>query len=286
MSSAKPGAVSAPADKDVVAGPPPLGQEPLPTLPSEVVIPEEQGLWPTLAAAYSSTLNQSMVSTLASRDLVIEPLAAPTPPTEPPAPSPPVVSAQLCGQLIGKYRIVKELGRGGMGAVFEARHETIGQRAAVKVLFSAFSKHPSYEERFFYEARMVNLVKHPGLVQVFDHGQLESGTSYILMEFLDGQALQARLPSSQETRPRLSLLDTLRIGRQIALILDAVHAKGIVHREAYKIYRTCLPSSETPPQRRRQDHDPTQRSRAPHFPLRTHLQTKLVILGPATDRNI
>jgi len=132
----------------------------------------------------------------------------------------------LIGCLIAGYRVKRELGRGGMGAVYEALHERIGQRAAVKVMFPEFSQDPNFIRRFRAEARAASVVRHPGLVTIFNHGQLPNGTAYIMMEYLAGESLSRRM-----YRRRLAVTDALRLGRQVASALCAVHAHGIVHRE-------------------------------------------------------
>ena len=71
---------------------------------------------------------------------------------------------------IGPYRIVRKLGEGGMGAVFESVHESIERRVAIKVLHPEFARLPEFTGRFFNEARAVNRVAHPGLVQISDYG--------------------------------------------------------------------------------------------------------------------
>ena len=128
---------------------------------------------------------------------------------------------------IGPYQIGKRIGQGGMGAVYEAVHETIGRRAAVKFLNAGLARHPSTLNRFFNEARAVSLVEHPGLVQIYDSGQLPDGPAYIIMELIRGETLGDRLKRER----RLPLLQTLRLGWQMADTLAAVHEKEIVHRD-------------------------------------------------------
>lgn len=141
----------------------------------------------------------------------------------------------LLGQQIGNYRITRELGRGGMGVVYEAVHNAIGYRAAVKVLGAKIAtdpKHKVYVSRFLDEARAVNLIQHPGVVRIFDMGETADGTLFILMEFLEGQTLHARILAGREGRgPRLSLLQSMRIIRQIAQAMAAAHDKSILHRD-------------------------------------------------------
>src|SRR5262245_49496460 len=80
------------------------------------------------------------------------------------------------GDCIGPYRLTKQLGRGGMGLVYEAVHEEIGQRVAIKLLAAELAKQPAYRKRFLREAQAGSKVRHPGLVQIFDYGTLKNGT--------------------------------------------------------------------------------------------------------------
>jgi serine/threonine-protein kinase len=133
----------------------------------------------------------------------------------------------MIGKLVGHYKVVRKIGEGGMGSVWEGLHEGIGRRVAVKILRAEYSKESKLVTRFFNEARAVNIVSHPGIVGSFDYGQLDDGTAYIVMEYIDGETLSARIK-----RIRGSLgPDALRIARQIAATLAAAHAKGIIHRD-------------------------------------------------------
>lgn len=131
------------------------------------------------------------------------------------------------GQKVGNYRVVRQLGQGGMGAVFEAVHHYIERRAAIKVLHPDLSQNPQFRTRFLNEARAVNLIKHPGLVEIFEFGLLDDGTAYIIMEFLEGESLARRLLRF----PRGLGDEALIIARQIAQAMTAVHQKDIVHRD-------------------------------------------------------
>lgn len=129
---------------------------------------------------------------------------------------------------IGPYRIVRLLGEGGMGRVYEAIHESIERRVAIKVLHAEFARKPEMLQRFVNEARAVNLINHPALVQISDHGQLPDKTAYIVMEFLDGQTLSTKLKAAGGQLPVLKML---QVGQQMSTALAAAHAKGIVHRD-------------------------------------------------------
>lgn len=129
---------------------------------------------------------------------------------------------------IGMYRVIRQLGEGGMGAVFEGVHETIERRVAIKVLHPEYARNAEFTARFFNEARAVNRVAHPGLVQISDHGQQPDGTSYIVMEYLEGESLSQRM---KRLGGRLLSPDVIHLGWQLADSLAAAHQKGIVHRD-------------------------------------------------------
>src|SRR5438128_634152 len=98
------------------------------------------------------------------------------------------------GQTIGSYRLLGKLGEGGVGVVYEAQHVRLSRRAAVKVLRREYTQNPDMVRRFFNEAESVNLVKHPGIVTIFEFGQLEGDrTAFIVMELLEGDTLRQRL---------------------------------------------------------------------------------------------
>lgn len=157
----------------------------------------------------------------------------------------------LSHQRIGQYRVVRQIGEGGMGVVYEAVREDIGIRAAVKVLRPEFARHTEIAARFFNEARAANMIQHPGIVKVFDYGHIPSGEAYLAMEFVEGGSLRKRL----EDEVRLNEVDSMRIARQIASALASAHAKMIVHREVLMIDSDCLRISGTPLHRRRHGYD-------------------------------
>ena len=129
------------------------------------------------------------------------------------------------GQTIGNYRILRKLGEGGMGAVFEAQHVEIGRKAAIKVLHPQFAQNAQVAMRFLNEAKAANLIEHPGVVEIFEFSRLPDGTTYIVMEYLKGESLGKRLERGPIG------LDALRISRQIASVLAAAHEHGIIHRD-------------------------------------------------------
>ncbi|HEX3758160.1 MAG TPA: protein kinase [Kofleriaceae bacterium] len=133
----------------------------------------------------------------------------------------------MAGEVFGSYRVVDEIGRGGMGAVYLAEHALLGRQAAIKVLLREMSHRPDLVTRFFNEARAATAVKHPGIVEIYDFGYAADGSAYIVMEFLQGESLASRL---RRTGPFLESR-AAALCRQVAGGLGAAHAKGIVHRD-------------------------------------------------------
>ena len=168
----------------------------------------------------------------------------------------------LSGQIVANYRVGRMVGRGGMGAVYEAVHQYLGRRAALKVLHAQFTQAPDLTARFVNEARAANAVQHPGVVSVFEIGQLPDGTRYILMEFLDGPPLSQRireLAASAESPPpapgsagpgvpavSLRVIVSMRLVRQLASALRALHEKGVIHRDLKPDNVLIVKDPETP----------------------------------------
>jgi serine/threonine-protein kinase len=133
------------------------------------------------------------------------------------------------GDTFGPYTIVRRLGAGAMGEVYQARHRHMGREAAIKVLRAELTEDSEVVNRFFTEARATAAVRHPGIVEIFDCDLHRSGRAFIVMEFLAGEDLAHRL---QNVRSFAGDWPGLRaIARQIAGALGAAHAAGIVHRD-------------------------------------------------------
>ena len=137
------------------------------------------------------------------------------------------VAESLIGRTVGNYVVLSKLGEGGMGTVYEAEHPGIGRRVAIKVLRAHLAGDPDTVARFFREARAVNQVRHPNVVQVLDLGTTPEGTIYAIMELLEGESLAARLRRVR----RLELGEATAVFDACADALEAVHAQGIVHRD-------------------------------------------------------
>jgi serine/threonine-protein kinase len=131
------------------------------------------------------------------------------------------------GTAINEYRVVKLLGRGAFGAVYHAVHAVIGKQVAVKVLNAQFSEDATMAARFVDEARAVNRIGHPNIVDIFGFGALADGRKYCVMELLTGETLGAYL----ERRGRLPVSEAVEILSQVASALDAAHAASVVHRD-------------------------------------------------------
>jgi serine/threonine-protein kinase len=131
------------------------------------------------------------------------------------------------GTEVGGYVIDGELGYGGMGQVYSATHPLIGKRAAVKVLKPELSKNPTAIERFVLEARAVNQIGHPNIVDIYDFGMLDDGRRYYLMDLLEGEGLRARLKRTGA----LHVSEAASIIDETASALAAAHDKGIIHRD-------------------------------------------------------
>src|SRR5262249_46856431 len=123
----------------------------------------------------------------------------------------------------GNYRVVAKLGEGGMGAVYLAEHPLIGKKVALKVLRE---DNAEAAERFFNEARAVNAIGHPNIVDILDYGVVGSSV-YLIMELLVGESLGALLAREAP----LPVERALPIAVQIADALAACHAKGVIHRD-------------------------------------------------------
>ena len=130
--------------------------------------------------------------------------------------------------MVGEYRVEHKLGEGGMATVFAAIHPLIGKKAAIKVMSPLLSADANAVARFVLEARAVNRIGHPNIVDVFSFGRLSDGRSYFVMEWLQGETLYERLWHQHGPLP---LPDVINILEQVCDALDAAHDKGIIHRD-------------------------------------------------------
>ncbi|APR85510.1 Serine/threonine-protein kinase pkn3 [Minicystis rosea] len=132
------------------------------------------------------------------------------------------------GNLIGgRYRLVRLIGEGGMGTVWAAINEAFGREVAVKVMLREVAADPTALERFLTEARICGTIRHPGIVDVLDVGQTQDGAPFLVMELLDGEALDGILRRCGTLRP----LDILPVVRDVARTLALAHEREVIHRD-------------------------------------------------------
>jgi predicted Ser/Thr protein kinase len=132
------------------------------------------------------------------------------------------------GELIdNKYRIVKLIGEGGMGAVYEGENVRISRRVAIKVLHASLTANEEVAQRFEREAQAAGRIGNDHILEVIDLGTLGNGDRFIVMEFLDGEPLSNRISA----RKRLAPLELAPLVRQALVGLGAAHRAGIVHRD-------------------------------------------------------
>lgn len=136
------------------------------------------------------------------------------------------------GKMVGNYRVLRPLGEGAMGEVYEVVDVVLDRHAALKVVPPSMARDKSVLARFRREAMAASQVRHPGVVHIFDYGVLpELGLPYFVMEYLEGETLHTRMKRELQQRGACMGLTGLPILQQIARALDAVHRRGLVHRD-------------------------------------------------------
>src|SRR2546423_12665691 len=133
--------------------------------------------------------------------------------------------AEVVGQTLGHYKILEQIGKGGMGEVYRARDTRLGRDVAIKVLPVAFSTDADRLRRFEQEARAASALNHPNILVIHDIGT-ENGSPYMVTELLQGETLRQRLDMT--TIPLRKAID---YALQIARGLAAAHDRGIIHRD-------------------------------------------------------
>ncbi len=131
------------------------------------------------------------------------------------------------GDRAGEYLILGTIASGGCGTVYTAEHRVLGRKAAVKVLHSQLATSPEMVERFVREARVVNRIRHPNIVDIYEFGELDDKRPYFVMELLEGTSLA----SIVERRGRLTPAQALGYLEPVCDALRAAHAAGVVHRD-------------------------------------------------------
>ena len=131
------------------------------------------------------------------------------------------------GTTVGDYRVTDLIAVGGFGAVYRVEHVLLGRPAALKILHRELGATGDAARRFEREAKAVNVIRHPNVVDIFDFGRLSDGQPFFVMELLNGQDLQSYI----ESRGRLTVDETISTLEPLCSALDAAHAHGIVHRD-------------------------------------------------------
>lgn len=129
------------------------------------------------------------------------------------------------GETVGPYRIVEQLGQGGMATVFKAYHAALDRYVAIKVLHPAFMTDSTFLARFQREARVIARLEHPNIVPVYDFAD-HAGAPYLVMKFIPGETLKARL-----ARNPLTAAEVLRCVEAVGSALEFAHAQGVLHRD-------------------------------------------------------
>src|SRR3984893_18588511 len=137
-------------------------------------------------------------------------------------------SSALIGNVLdGQYQIEALLGKGGMGAVYRARHILLGDRVAIKLLPPEMRSNTEWLRRFQREGQAARRFRHPNAVTVYDLRTSSDGAIYLVMEYVEGNTLDAQL----KKRGRFSPADALTVLDPIMSVLNAAHAMGVVHRD-------------------------------------------------------
>ena len=129
------------------------------------------------------------------------------------------------GENIGPYRIIEQLGQGGMATVFKAYHASLDRYVAIKALHPAFNQDPNFEARFQREARVVAKLEHPNIVPVYDYAEHEK-RPYLIMKFVEGDTLKARMDNGPLTADEIS-----KIVDAVGSALSYAHKQGVLHRD-------------------------------------------------------
>jgi serine/threonine-protein kinase len=218
------------------ARPPPMMRPPTPGFafsPSGVTKPGIPGSDPSMRASSASVVDPALLTRVCTScgerypaDFLVCPRDA-TPLVDDVAPGEEV--DPLVGKLIGEtYQIVRVVGEGGMGRVYEARHLRLKERRfAVKTLHADLARNPEHAARFLREAESASSISHPNVIDVFDVHHLPDGIPYFVAELLEGEELADHVETKGALEPRMAV----SVGRQICLALAAAHERGIVHRD-------------------------------------------------------
>ena len=142
------------------------------------------------------------------------------------------MDAPMIGRVLGKYKIIEFLGRGGMAEVYKAYHANLDRYVALKLIKTTIADDPEYLIRFEREAKSAAALRHPNIVQVYDFDiDPESGRPYIVMEFIGGGSLADELARRAKNETPLTPSDLVSIISQVAGALAYAHQHGVIHRD-------------------------------------------------------
>ncbi len=142
--------------------------------------------------------------------------------------------------LVGAYRIVREIGRGGMATVYEAGHTVLPRRAALKVMHGDLRRQPGMATRVVQEAAILDNVRHPGVVRVYDCNVLPDRRPWIAMELVEGETLANRLHDVSALPP----IEVATLLGNVADVLAAVNKVGVIHRDLKPDNLLCTPTDD------------------------------------------
>lgn len=185
-------------------------------------------------------------------------------------------SERLLGTRIGKYEIVRIVGKGGMGCVYEALNTTIQKRVAIKVIDSELAKNDEAYERFHREALAASAIESPHIVQIFDGGKTEGGVPFIVMELLRGMDLGAYIRQNGQ----LALDEALHVAIHMLKGLHHAHTSGIVHRDLKPDNVFLVDREDDPMAVKLLDFGVSKISRATDVPLETLTRQGTVVGTP------
>src|SRR5574341_1538449 len=126
---------------------------------------------------------------------------------------------------IGPYRLLEQIGEGGMGAVFKAYHPALDRYVALKIVHPAFREDPTFIARFQREARLIARLEHPHIVPIYDYSEYNK-VAYLVMKFIEGSTLKDRL-----ARGSLNFYEILQVVDSVGSALAYAHSQGVLHRD-------------------------------------------------------
>ncbi len=181
---------------------------------------------PLPASTLEGLCPECMLKVGALADSVPEPLTGPNDTVVAAAPDvPPLISPEI-GENFGRYRVLRRLGRGGMGVVYKARQKSLNRIVALKMVREAHLASEADQARFQAEAEAAARLTHPNIVTVYEVGVAE-GQSYFCMEYVEGQTLADRITKAGPMAPR----EAARLVASIARAVQLAHEQGILHRD-------------------------------------------------------